>query len=394
MVVSQGRWLLLKKVEFVRQQLPFLLQLADDTSPVVRKEVASALTQIPDLKSCYEKLEPTAGQRRAVQSLLAESGYTSRRLLEGWAAWLKTPDDEERLESALSLVASFQSEFLHQPALPELLDSLAETFRRRFGPADVRTLAEFLFGRDGLRGETENYYDPRNSNLVDVWISRTGIPISLCAFYMLVGRRLDLRIEACNYPEHFLARVRDEGQTWFVDCFHQGRFMDGRLVPELAGRVPLHAMSGVLNASVKATAVVARVLKNLVSAYQQAEEVADANLFTFLLKALERGGGLPNWPQFAPGVLVRHRSRKFRGVVVDYDLAFEPDGDRMARDPNLEQQPWYRILVDGSSVVSYSAESNLRPDSSSDEVRHPFINYFFQKFEDGLYYRNNLPWPK
>ncbi len=376
------------------EQFPFLIRLVDDESPVVRQEVRRALVQIPDLKARFEKLEPTGSQRSHLQSLLESCGYTGQQLLENWNEVDFEQDRESVFEQVLDLVSIYQTGFIRIPRLPGLLDSVAEEYRRACGDPDVRALSDFLFGRDGLQGDREDYYNPRNSNLVDVWYRKKGNPISLAAFYILVGRRLGLAVEPCNFPGHFLARVREGKATYFVDCFARGRFMDQRLTPELGGRVPLHALSTVLRAEATATALVSRVLNNLVASYQQLEQIQRSNLFVFLLKAMERGGGLPERPQFSPGNLVRHRSRKFRGVVVDYDLHFEPEGDRVARDPSLEDQPWYRVLVDGSSVVSYSAESNLREDSSQEEVRHPLVNYFFQKFEDGLYYRNNLPWPK
>lgn len=55
--------------------------------------------------------------------------------------------------------------------------------------AETRSLAlaEFLFESIGLRGNTADYYDPRNSYLNEVLDRRLGIPISLSVLYLEVG---------------------------------------------------------------------------------------------------------------------------------------------------------------------------------------------------------------
>ena len=57
----------------------------------------------------------------------------------------------------------------------------------------IVALNEFLFGELGYRGNTRDYYDPRNSYLNDVLDRRTGIPITLSVLYMELGRRVGLR---------------------------------------------------------------------------------------------------------------------------------------------------------------------------------------------------------
>src|SRR5947209_4527227 len=51
----------------------------------------------------------------------------------------------------------------------------------------VAGLCRYLFHEMGFHGNTQAYYDPRNSYLNDVLDRRTGIPITLCAVAMAVG---------------------------------------------------------------------------------------------------------------------------------------------------------------------------------------------------------------
>ncbi len=56
--------------------------------------------------------------------------------------------------------------------------------------------------RESVLGGTEtmDYGDPQNSNLVHVITRRAGLPISLACVYILVGQRMGLAIEGCNFP--------------------------------------------------------------------------------------------------------------------------------------------------------------------------------------------------
>lgn len=84
-----------------------------------------------------------------------------------------------------------------------------------------------LFDELGFRGETDDYYDPRNSFVHQVLERRRGLPITLTLIYKLVLEPLGPRVSGVNAPGHFLARV--EGgpgfTTMIVDPFAGGRVL-------------------------------------------------------------------------------------------------------------------------------------------------------------------------
>lgn len=100
-------------------------------------------------------------------------------------------------------------------------------------------------------------------------------------------------------------------------------------------------------------------------------------------------------PRFAPGHLVHHRRYDYRGVVVDFDLECRADEDwyRRNRTQPDRHQPWYHVLVDGSTAVTYAAETSLEPDLSGQPIHHPLVPHLFERFGDGHYERNDVPWP-
>ncbi len=100
-------------------------------------------------------------------------------------------------------------------------------------------------------------------------------------------------------------------------------------------------------------------------------------------------------PLYQPGQIVRHRRYGYRGVVVDFNLTCEADGAwyRSNRTQPDRNQPWYHVLVDGSSNTTYAAQTSLEADERSAPIIHPYLELFFTEFTGDRYVRNDRPWP-
>jgi len=98
--------------------------------------------------------------------------------------------------------------------------------------------------------------------------------------------------------------------------------------------------------------------------------------------------------RFRRGQLVRHVRYGYRGVVVDYDLRCEADAAWYAANKTQpsRDQPWYHVLVHGTTQATYAAQENLAPDPSCAPVAHPLLRKYFSGFEGGAYVRNQRPW--
>ena len=125
----------------------------------------------------------------------------------------------------------FAREIAYPDLTPSLylaqLDEWADTIRRGFSARDtvltrVRHLSDFLFGDIDLRGNHEDYSDPRNSYLNEVIDRRLGLPITLSAIFMEVAERIGLRVEGVGLPGHFIVGVHAEAGRYFFDPFNGG----------------------------------------------------------------------------------------------------------------------------------------------------------------------------
>ncbi len=62
--------------------------------------------------------------------------------------------------------------------------------------------------------------------------------------------------------------------------------------------------------------------------------------------------------------------------------------EMVAKSRPPKNQPWYHVLVHGSDHATYVAEQNLATDKFGEAINHPMLGYFFSKFVDGKYVRN------
>ena len=119
-------------------------------------------------------------------------------------------------------------------ATESIVEKLVATIRRRVQSRSTQArlahLHDVLFDVFGLRGNTDDYYNPANSYLPDVLRTRLGIPISLVLVYKRVAEPLGLTVHGVNAPGHFLAEVEStdqpHGGSMYVDPFFGGGILD------------------------------------------------------------------------------------------------------------------------------------------------------------------------
>lgn len=270
------------------QDLPHLISLLDDDSPVVREAVMRELFAFGDALPGLLDTLPTPPSRAQQEALRLVLGDHLRRALRAqWAGWRGLPDDYARIESAQNLIAEFQNGPAYSATLGGLLDGLADGFRAKYGDRDAHVLARHLFEEVGIEGARRDHHDPHNSNLVRVIENRRGLPISLACVFMLVGRRLGMDVRGVNWPEHFLARVFVNGRETIHDVCRRGPGLDRESFLKMQGP-SREAAEAILDQPCGAEVIVARVLRNLVRAYEQDGQEENSELMLDLLQELER----------------------------------------------------------------------------------------------------------
>ncbi len=204
-------------------------------------------------------------------------------LREDFAALVAAGERTDLARAALTIARIAYPTLDPAPSLREL-DALAAAARAHLTPGApaaqaVGELTAHLFGPGGFRGNTDDYYDPRNSFLNDVLARRTGIPISLAVVLIEIGARLGIRLEGVGFPGHFLVRLADPSHPLLLDPFFGGRVLDENALLERYRALGARAVRDVPPEALEPTptpAILARVLRNLLRIYVERDDHAHA----------------------------------------------------------------------------------------------------------------------
>ncbi|NJR60114.1 MAG: tetratricopeptide repeat protein [Cyanobacteria bacterium CRU_2_1] len=143
---------------------------------------------------------------------------------------INQPDEHIHLAKAALFLSQEEYPDLDPEEYLNALETMAAEVKERL-PIEryplriLQTLNHYLYEDLGFHGNTEDYYDPRNSYLNQVIDRRTGIPITLSLVYLEIARQIDLPMVGIGMPGHFLIRPVVSEMQIFVDPFHNGEVM-------------------------------------------------------------------------------------------------------------------------------------------------------------------------
>ncbi len=211
-------------------------------------------------------------------------------------ALLTRPDREVNLGEAALLIAAEEYPELDVRGYLVRLDEMGCALRQRLDEEPrperaVMALNRYLFREQGFKGNTEEYYDPRNSYLNEVLDRRTGIPITLSTVYMEVARRAGLDVEGVGLPGHFVVRIQTPGPPLLVDPFHAGTLLtekdcQKRLDRIFGGKVKVEPK---MLEPCRHRDMLERILRNLKAVYIRDEDVRRALRVVDLLVRIQPG---------------------------------------------------------------------------------------------------------
>lgn len=158
----------------------------------------------------------------------------------------------------------------------------------------IESINEALFVQEGLRGNSEDYYNPGNYYLNEVLDRKLGIPITLSVVYMEVAKRIGFPITGLGFPEHFLVKHFAESYEIIIDPFNMGRILTPKDCQEMLDKTGNSSvsMSSSLLQPLGNRAIITRILYNLKSIYEQNEQ--DYEALAVIEKILLLNPGIPS----------------------------------------------------------------------------------------------------
>jgi regulator of sirC expression with transglutaminase-like and TPR domain len=203
---------------------------------------------------------------------------TSPIVRQRFASLIEREDHEIDLALAALLIAQEEYPAMDPGNYLSRLDGLARQAREEAVKARsihdvIGVINHVLFDVEGLRGNAENYYDPRNSFLNDILDRKLGIPISLSIVYIAVGRRLGLPVVGIGLPGHFIVAIEADEQI-LIDPFYRGTILTvadcaARIRQVYGDRLTFHPR---MLTPVTSRQILVRVLTNLKAIYSQVND--------------------------------------------------------------------------------------------------------------------------
>jgi regulator of sirC expression with transglutaminase-like and TPR domain len=199
-----------------------------------------------------------------------------------WDSLAGLEDAELPLLGTALLIASDEYPALDSSAYEAIVESHVAHLRTVVPGIDhpalkMQAINHHLFDEVGYAGNHDEYYDPRNSYLNEVFERRLGNPISLALVQMEVSRRLGIPLDGVSFPGHFLVRLPVEDGVLVMDPFNRGRPLDAdelrrRARTHMGGDVPDDEVLSRILHPASHRAILMRVLRNLHGVYRDADD--------------------------------------------------------------------------------------------------------------------------
>ena len=265
--------------------------LLDDESVIVRDGLIKFFQSVPDTGK-----EFLLGLSQGEDSYLAKHAQNMIQKL----GWIDSAGDFFKFIHSLRYELETGWFLLDRTVYPDFetstysffLDKLADRCRELLlQPSSPRMSCEVinrvLFHEYGFRGTRENFENPENSFLHRVLDRREGLPITLCAIYILIARRIGFELDPIGTPGRFMVGCFAERHPFYIDCWAGGRLIELDQMQDKLGILP-DEESGVSLLPVTVAETLTRACRNLCRHYASANDVAKTKLFESFVGEFER----------------------------------------------------------------------------------------------------------
>ena len=202
--------------------------------------------------------------RSETEPLVLDVEAVAVELLEAVAA--------DRLDRVALAIARLGERVVDDGAVLDLLDGWGRRVAERARGSEAAgwdALEGLLVGELALRGDEDEYDDPRNSFLPDVVSRRRGLPILLSLVYLEVARRAGLPLFGLALPGHFVVGYRARGGGLVVmDPFRDAHILDRAELEALVARAGATLDASMLQPA-SAHTIAVRMLRNLLGSFER-----------------------------------------------------------------------------------------------------------------------------
>ena len=150
----------------------------------------------------------------------------------------------------------------------------------------ISMLNEYLFQTLGFKGDTDDYYDPKNNFLNEVLDKKRGIPITLSIIYVEIAKQIGLDLRITGFPSHVVVKYNEE---IILDPFGGGQLLSMDDLTEILYRnfgEEIDFSPECLD-ELPEDKILIRILRNLKNSYAQSYAYEKAMKCTNMILAVE-----------------------------------------------------------------------------------------------------------
>lgn len=274
-------------------KLKALISLIDDPDKEIFEHVEQSLINwgpevIPYLEDFWKSSFDPLSQSR-IENIIHNIQFD--QLLTDIQLW--AIHKQEDLLDGLIIINRYQYPNLDETAIHLQIGELRRTvwmeLMYEMSPFEkIKLLNNILFKEFGLSGNTSDYHTPQNSYISSVLESKKGNPISLSCIYSIIAQKLDIPIYGINLPKHFIAAYVeniDQSPLFYINVFNKGQIMKHEDIYSFLNQLNLpHEQK--YTEPCRNLDILKRVLRNLITAYNNLGETVKKDEISLLLKVL------------------------------------------------------------------------------------------------------------
>ena len=272
-------------------ELHALVSLLDDSDREVKGHVIDKLISIghpviPFLEKKWEESFNPAIQKE-IEDLVHRLQFS--QLKERLIDWKNSPDKD--LLTGLWIINTYQYPDLEFEKLNadmhQIYFEVWTAFKNDLLPYEqVRIINGVLFNSLRFSANTKNFHSPGNSMLSNVLETKKGNPISLCAIYLLVAKKLGLPIYGVNLPNLFVLTYKSSDASFYINAFNKGLIFSRKDIVNYLEHLKIESRE-VFFEPCSNQDIITRTLRNLIVAFEKLGEIEKTGEIRELLEIVE-----------------------------------------------------------------------------------------------------------
>ncbi|QEK53359.1 hypothetical protein FYC62_15735 [Pedobacter aquae] len=281
------------------KEIASLIKLLDDPDPEIFSHIEDRILSyggeaIGFLESAWEQSLDTILQER-IENLVHKIQYQNVR--EDLALWYQS-GAFDLLRGAL-IINRYQYPDLNEQKIINQIEAIKRDIWLQMmyeaSPVEkVKLINHIFYNIYGFSGNTSNHKDPQNSYISQVLESKKGNQISLAIIYAVIAQKLDIPIYGVNLPQHFILAYEDEqekqneenGILFYINVFNKGYIFGKRDIDMFLKQLQIQPEKYFYEPC-SHTEIIKRVIRNLISAYEELGSTEKVKELIGLLEVLE-----------------------------------------------------------------------------------------------------------